>query len=40
MTNELYCEMHAFYVCDVKGLPVHRTSVSLRGHLYTVHLCR
>ena len=39
------------YVCVVKGSPVHLTSVwlrvisvhltyvSLRGHLYTVHLC-
>ena len=39
------------YVCVVRGSPVHRTSlslrdisvhlmyVSLRGHLYTLHLC-
>ena len=30
------------YVCVVKGSPVHHTCtyVSLRGHLYTIHLCR
>ena len=26
------------YVCVIKGLPVHHTSVSSRGYLYTIHL--
>ena len=31
--------VYPILICEIKGLPVHHTSVSLRGYLCTSYVC-